>query len=110
MVQVPAAAHVVAWVVLGGGIGLVLVNQQKEARRLDALEEAGIAAPAPTPGADAAAKAKEQAAIDAKLNAAETRQANELGQVRNEVQKLWAELVKSPDGAAASPGASPAAQ
>ena len=106
MMQIPAAAHVVAWAVLGTGVGMILVNQQKESRRLDAIEDAKMVAPT---AADVLSGAREQAIkdgeqvkIDAKLNAAEVRHANEMGQVRDQVTKLWAELLKTPEAAAAS--------
>jgi hypothetical protein len=103
MPSIPAAAHVVAWAVLGTGLGFVLVGQKEAAKRLEAVETARAGAPS-SDGAAAADPQKEAriATLEGQLKATESRRQTELGDVRKEVQKLWAEFLRAPEGGAAA--------
>jgi hypothetical protein len=96
---VPAAAHVVAWVVLGSGVAASLVMQSDAAKRLAALEEARASAPAVAAGGDAPASATlgtpDLAQLRARVEASDVRHDTGLADVKKDVQKLWEQLLKS---------------
>ncbi len=93
---------------LAAGLGWSVLEQRSLARRLEAveLERPPVSAPASAP--EVAARDAEITTLRGRLEAAEKTQSTQLGEVRAEVHKLWAELMKTPDGAA-SPGAGSAA-
>ncbi len=97
--SIPAAAHVVAWVVLGGGVAAVLVGQADVRSRLDQVEKAARDAPA-APAAMAEPPAPvpdpEVLVLKGRVDVA-AKQAAEVDDVKKEVQRLWAEWLKSPD-------------
>src|SRR5690242_19022855 len=97
--SIPADAHVIAWTVLGAGIGFVAGGQRKEAQGLDAMELARATAPAET-GMDDGQKDARIATLEGQVKAAEARRDAEVGAVRKEVQKLWAEFLQAPEGGA----------
>lgn len=106
MPSIPAAAHVVAWVALGTGVGAVLVGQHDVSKRLAALEETRASAPAGSAAAGMDGdKDREIATLQARLEASESRQTDQLTAVRKETAKLWEELLKSPDATAPAAGA-----
>ena len=98
MPSIPAAAHVVAWAVLGTGLGFVLVGQREAAKRLDAVELARAGAPSSEGAAADPQKAARIATLEGQMKTAEARRESELGGVRKEVQRLWAEFLRTPEG------------
>lgn len=78
----------------------VAVRQGDLARRLDAVEAArpdAEAAPAPGGGAE-----EKIALLSGRLEKADQERQLALSEVRAEVQKVWAELMRSPEGASAA--------
>jgi hypothetical protein len=95
--SIPAAAHVIAWTVLSAGLGFVLVGQRETAKRLDAMDLEKPAAVA-DPAVDDAKKDARIATLEGQVKAADARREAEVGAVKKEVQKLWAEVLRSPEG------------
>ena len=93
---VPAAAHVIAWTVLGAGLGFVLVGQREASKRLDAMEVAR-AAPADAAGMDDPVKDARIATLETRLKEAETNRQTDVQVLRKEFQKLYAEFLRSPE-------------
>jgi hypothetical protein len=79
------------------------VGQREASRRLDAAEVAR-AAPADlaAPSAAEAAKDARIATLEGRLKEAEVRRQADVADVRKEVTKLWAELLRSPEGGSAA--------
>jgi hypothetical protein len=108
--SVPAAAHVVAWLALGGGVAFVAVKQADLARRLERAETAGDA----SGGASDAERGAEVKALAQRLDAIEQKQgvkslearsaSNEVKKVSADVARIWAELLKAPGEAAKGGG------
>jgi len=103
----PAAAHAVAWVLIGSGVAYSIAVQAKTNERLAALETARATTPAVSSLAegggapDSATEPKEMALLRSRLDAQDTKQA-EIADVRKEVAKLWEQLLRSsPEGGAA---------
>jgi hypothetical protein len=95
---VPAAAHVLAWVALGSGLVFVAVRQGDLDRRLSVAEKAPPAA-APSPAAaDDPAREAELAVLRGRVETSERANASQVEEVRKEVQRLWAEWMRSPAG------------
>ncbi len=82
---IPTGVQVVAWVALAGGVGYVAVNQDRIARRMDAVERIQDA----TPTAQAA---REVEAVEQKLAALSESE----GKRAEEIVKIWAELARAP--------------
>ena len=104
---IPAAAHVVAWVLIGSGVAYSIAVQSKNAERLATLE-AGRAVPPAAEGGGAPASASEAptqevALLRSRLDAQDTTKQVEIGEVKKEIAKLWEQLLRStPEGATAA--------
>jgi hypothetical protein len=96
---IPAAAHVVAWAVLGTGLGFVIVGQREAAKRIDAMD---LARPATATAAEAAPADEKKdariAVLEGQVRAAEVRRNAELVDVREQFKKLWSEFLRAPEG------------
>lgn len=95
--SIPAVAHVVAWVVLGGGVAAVLAGQADVRNRLDKVERAAREAPAAEAamgGETPPAPDPEVLVLKGRVDAA-AKQAAEVDEVKKEIQRLWAEWLKS---------------
>ncbi len=100
--------HTLVTAGLATGLGWSLVEQRALARRLEAVELERPAVALATSPADVAARDAEITTLRGRLEATEKTQSTQLGEVRSEVHKLWAELMKAPDGAASVGGPSTA--
>jgi hypothetical protein len=95
---VPAAVHVAAWVAIGAGVAYVGVRQADVAKRLDALERTPAAAAASAPASDPVREA-ELATLRGRVESNERDTVTRVEEVKKEVQRLWAEWLRSPEGA-----------
>ncbi len=100
--------HTLVTAGLAAGLGWSVVEQRGLARRLEVVElERPPVAAASSSSAEALAREAELTTLRGRLEAAEKSQTSQLGEVRSEVHKLWAELMKAPDGAAPASAATP---
>jgi hypothetical protein len=93
---IPVAAHVAAWVALGSGIAFVAVRQGEVNRRLDAAEKTSVAAAAA--GTSSPAADPELAVLKGRVETSERAAASQVEEVKKEIQRLWAEWMRSPEG------------
>ena len=94
--------HTLVTAGLAAGLGWSVLEQRSLARRLEAVELERPTVSVGAPPTEVAARDAEITTLRGRLEAAEKTQSTQLGEVRSEVHKLWAELMKAPDGA--SPG------
>ena len=92
--------HTLVTAGLATGLGWSLVEQRALARRLETVELERPVVAVGTATADVAARDAEITTLRGRLEATEKTQSTQLGEVRSEVHKLWAELMKAPDGSA----------
>jgi hypothetical protein len=91
----PTAVHVAVWAALGAGVAFVAVRQGDIDRRLDAADKSAVAGAAGTasPPPDA-----EWAVLKGRVETSERAAASQVEEIRKEIQRLWAEWLRSPEG------------
>lgn len=100
MPSIPAAAHVVAWLALGTGVGVVLVRQRDLSQRLDAMEvarESETPAPAAAPLAGGKEVLEARARLDEAVRKAEAA-LDEGRKLRSDHDRLVATVMATPEG------------
>jgi hypothetical protein len=108
--SIPAAAHVVAWLALGTGVGVVLVRQHDLGDRLERAEADRADAPAAssaTSPSGPAALASGKATIEARARVEELQHkyeatVSELSKLRADHDRLVATVMATPEGQAAA--------
>src|SRR5437867_3599579 len=103
---IPGAAHVVAWTVLGVGVGVAVVRQKDLSERLDkadAVREAAAEVPDAKGPKEARGLAERVAALEQKdsVHVLKAKKAQEdVHKLTADLTKVWGELLKAPVGGA----------